>query len=353
MKSYEKNTKNPFNISFGRKPLQMIPRLLLANEIVENFLSDIPSSQIYMIVGVRGSGKTVMMTDIASTLREYPDWITVELNPERDLLQSLAAKLNGIPEMHALFLKTKFDFSALGLGVSIERATPVTDIEQALSVMLEQLKKTGKKLLVTIDEVTNHENIRIFASSFQIFLRQEYPIYLLMTGLYENISNLQDEKSLTFLYRAPKALLEPLNFTAMKKIYQDTFSCSSEKAAEMATLTKGYSFAFQVLGYICWEDKEASLEELMVKYDQYLSEYVYEKIWSECSAKDKTILTKMAENNLTKVKDIRELLKMSSGDFSVYRERLKRKGVINTSEYGKMSFALPRFEQFILAHLAF
>ena len=39
-----------------------------------------------MITGVRGSGKTVMMTNIASEMRKQSDeWIVVELNPNRDL----------------------------------------------------------------------------------------------------------------------------------------------------------------------------------------------------------------------------------------------------------------------------
>ena len=69
------------------------------------------------------------------------------------------------------------------------------------------MTKKKKRLLITIDEVTNTKKMRIFASAFQIFVRQDYPIFLLMTGLYENIHELQNEKSLTFLYRAPKLRL--------------------------------------------------------------------------------------------------------------------------------------------------
>ena len=82
---------NPFTLSFGKKPLQYISRLTETNQILESFCAEIPSNQIYMITGVRGSGKTVMMTNIASELRKREDWIVVELNPTRDLLQSLAA----------------------------------------------------------------------------------------------------------------------------------------------------------------------------------------------------------------------------------------------------------------------
>ncbi len=75
-----------------------------------------------------------------------------------------------------------------------------------------------------------------------------------MTGLYENIHNLQNEKTLTFLYRAPKIILEPLNYTAMIAKYKQIFSCDKEKAQEMAVLTKGYSYAFQLLGYLVWNN---------------------------------------------------------------------------------------------------
>lgn len=46
-----------------------------------------------MITGVRGSGKTVMMTNIVSEIKKDEEWLTVELNPTRDMLQSLAAKI--------------------------------------------------------------------------------------------------------------------------------------------------------------------------------------------------------------------------------------------------------------------
>ena len=40
--------------------------------------------------------------------------------------------------------------------------------------------------------------------NFQIYITQNYPVYLVMASLFDNISNLQNEKSLTFLYRSSK-----------------------------------------------------------------------------------------------------------------------------------------------------
>ena len=339
---------NPFTISFGKKPLQYISRISQTNEIIDNFIAKEPSNQIYMLTGVRGSGKTVMMTSISQEIKKDDSWIVVELNPTRDLLQSLAAKLYSLPEMHPHFIQAKLDFSAFGLGVSLENSIPVTDIENAIELMLMEIKKRQKRLLITIDEVTNCEYIRIFSSSFQIFLRQDYPIFLLMTGLYENIYDLQNEKSLTFLYRAPKIILEPLNYTAIRKQYMAIFGLDINAAEEMTVLTKGYPFAFQVLGYLFWENQNAdSIEKILPEYDQYLEEYVYGKIWSELSELDRKVLITMAESGETKVKNIRKQIGMKSELFSVYRDRLKRKGILNTGKYGEVSFILPRFAEFV------
>lgn len=339
---------NPFTLSFGKKPLQYISRISQTNQILETFCSDVPSNQIFMITGVRGSGKTVLMTSIANELKQDDSWIVIELNPTIDLLQSLAAKIYGLPDMHSRFLNARLDFSAFDLGVSVENAAPVTDIENVLELMLEQIKKSGKRLLVTVDEVTPSEYIRIFASSFQIFLRQDQPIFLLMTGLYENIYDLQNDRSLTFLYRAPKLLLEPLNYSSVRNHYQKIFDIDTKTAGKMTGLTKGYPFAFQVLGYLYWENRNCkNIEDILPEYDQYLEEYVYSKIWSELSSLDQKVLMNISPDEELKVKELRDRLQMSSELFSVYRDRLKRKGVIDTREYGKISFALPRFAHFV------
>ena len=339
---------NPFTISFGRQPAQFISRPVETNEIIENFEQEPPSSQVYMLTGVRGSGKTVLMTDIAKELSKRENWLVVELSTERDMLTSLAAKLCSRPELFALFVEAKLNFSLLGFGVEVKSAAPISDIETALARMLGVIRAAGKKLLVTVDEAANNPNVRVFASTFQIFMRQEYPVFLLMTGIYDNIHNLQNEKTLTFLYRAPKITLGALNLTSIRLQYAKIFGISMKEAGRMADLTMGYPFAFQVLGYLYWNSRDAkTLDEVLPEYDRYLEEYVYSKIWSELSETDKQIVAVMAATGKTKVGEIREEVAMKPEKFSVYRERLKRKGVIDTSRYGAVTFALPRFDVFV------
>ena len=202
---------NPYTLTFGKEPTQLIARAAQSQQIIDSFLGEPSAQQVYMVTGIRGSGKTVFMTEIARKIAKQKDWISVELNPERDLLTSLAAKLSSENELARIFQSAEINLSFFGFGLEVKGAAPITEIETALEKMLLSLKKKGKRLLISIDEVTNTRQMREFATAFQIFLRQDLPVYLLMTGLYKNISALQNEKSLTFLYRAPKINLGPLN----------------------------------------------------------------------------------------------------------------------------------------------
>lgn len=81
----------------------------------------------------------------------------------------------------------------------------------------------------------------------------------------------------------------------------------------------------------------------MPEYDDYLESYVYEKIWSELSPKEREIIGALFEDEERKIADIREQLGMTSGQMSVYRDRLKKRGIINATNYGYISLKLPRF----------
>ena len=340
---------NPFTLFFGKQPLQYIDRLSQTDSVINTFESDDPSTQVYLVTGVRGSGKTVMMTSIANDLDKRGKWIVVNLNPTRDMLHALAAKLYKEPLFKPLLAELKVDFSLLGIGVSIARSNKISDIESVIEILLGIAKKIKKKILVTIDEVTNSDHVKEFVSAFQIFVREDLPIYMIMTGLYENIQQLKDNRSLTFLYRAPKIELLPLNINAIKAAYKNVFSCTDETSEWMASQTKGYSFAFQVLGYLCWEREDKDYKKVIPEYMQYLEEYSYEKIWSELSSAEKDVLRAMSEIDSDSVKDIWEKIGYGSDKFTVYRIRLIKKGVIYSPSYGRLALSLPYFKEFVLS----
>ena len=154
-----------------------------------------------------------------------------------------------------------------------------------------------------------------------------------------------------FVYRTyqPITIKGKVQFTTKEGtiLLQDTFDIDSDGAVEMAKLTKGYPFAFQVLGYLTWNNN-GDYKGVLAEYRQYLEEYVYEKIWSELSSKDKEIAFAIAQCETGKIKDIRELLHIDTNQFNPYRKRLIKKGIVDGSEYGFVRFTLPFFEQFVI-----
>ncbi len=93
---------NPFSLSFGKEPLNVISREKQINDIVEAFSSDNPEFQVCMLTGVRGSGKTVMMTGIYSEIKKDKNWIATEISPEIDMINAWAAELSNLKERNLM-----------------------------------------------------------------------------------------------------------------------------------------------------------------------------------------------------------------------------------------------------------
>ena len=340
---------NPFTLTFGIKPSQYIDRFEQSSLITDTFQDEEPSNHTYIITGVRGTGKTVLLSQATELFKNNKNWYVVEVNPSRDILHSVVAKLYDMKGLRSLFRMDGIDLSLFGFGISVANGNPISDIEIALERMVSVIKKQNKRVLITIDEVTNNEYMKVFAGTYQILLRNRLPVFLLMTGLFQNIAELQNEKSLTFLYRAPKIQLSPLDLSSIMRSYQTLFNLDKEESVKMAQLTRGYSFAYQVLGYLRWEHPDVPLDELLFQYDRYLADFVYEKMYSELSVKDKEVLNAMSSfgTNAMRNIEIRSALNMKPQLFSIYRDRLLKRGLIYSPQYGYLAFVLPRFAEFI------
>ncbi len=339
---------NPFNISFGVEPSRLISRESDIEQMISTFNSEAPSTTTYIITGVRGSGKTVTMSAILDRLGKHNDWITITLNQNRNLLEALAANLYEHPLLRAAFLEADIGFSFI-IEASVRNSGPVSDVDVQLKKMLHIVKRMKKRVLIAVDEAVNNENFRVFAASYQMFLIERLPVFLIMTGLYKNINALSNEKTLTFLYRAPKYELRPLSKIAMSNSFEETLGISQNEADEMAKMTMGYSYAFQVIGYLKYEDSNKSLDELLPRFDEIMEEYSYSKIWEELTERERQIVRILfkSETGRMRVKEIKEKSGITDQSFPVYKKRLGGSGVISVGEYGYCELALPRFREII------
>ncbi|QNQ84338.1 ATP-binding protein [Lactobacillus sp. PV037] len=356
---------NPFNPSFGKIP----PVLLGRKEIQEDYLEELDNPntpyQTAIVYGMRGVGKTTFLTEVSQKLSKKEDWLVVDLAMGNNLLENLIDDLyrkstNKIKKI--LDTLKGISFSAVGLQISASLGKPTVSTYQGiLQSILMTLTNQGIHVLITIDEVKATKELRSFVAFYQLLIRKNLFVNLLMTGLPENVSELQNEDVLTFLLRSPRIGLSALSLFEINLAYKKVFSQSrielSDEVAEMMTkMTKGYSYAFQLLGYLAWKKGKKIgevtadvLSDLLPTYIAELEKNSYTKIYQEFSEKDQEFLQAMAmmDENVISVTEIRNKLGKSSGYISMYRRRLLDAQVIETRGYGKITFTLPYFKEFV------
>ncbi len=361
--------QNPFTHAFGAQPNKYISSEL-EESIIENFSYERPSERCYILTGVRGSGKTVMMSSISKKLSQDDKWIICNLVLNDEVVTQFAAKLAEHPLCSKHFLKAaNVSISIAGISAGIEyNKDKIFDIYTLIGKMLESLAKAEKKVMITLDDIYISDGMVAFAQMFQHLITdpKELPVYLIMTGLYQNYRELTDVKNeklkgCTFLTRTLDREVPPLDDSQMAVSYFNTFDIEEKEGIRLAKMTKGYAFAYQVLGYWYFEkyvNKNDSVKDVEVEYRSELIKYSYNKLWSELSEKDKQIIYALveleADNKQVKRLDVMNYIsakgdEITSSTFNKYRERLLGKGIISTSNNrdGMIWLPLPQFGEFV------
>ena len=187
-----------------------------------------------------------------------------------------------------------------------------------------------------------------FIQEFQLLIREEFPIYLIAAGLYEDIEDIENTDGLTFFLRASSYEMTPLNLGLIREDYKKTLDLPGDVAEKMAAITKGYAFAYQALGKYMWDSGQKELsDEVLLLLDEALAEKVYKKIWSELAPKDKWFLEYIVQKNQMSASELLEITKKKHNEWSEPRKRLSEKGIIDTKTRGMISLNLPRLKEFV------
>lgn len=349
--------QNPFTTTFSKAPEYTYIATHDTDEILENFSYETPSESVYKITGVRGSGKTVILAKIEEELKSGTNkergWLVFDLNPARDMLGQIAAMLHkeGFGKSDTKNRGINVSASVLGtgggVGYTTEKENAFFDIGVEVESMIQQAQKKGKKILVGIDEVSKTTEMIKFASEYGRWLRANYPVYLVCTGLYENIQEVSNVKNLTFFRRATTMKTEPLNMVRMSEMYKKQLHVERDEAREMAKCTKGYAYAFQKLGVLYFRKKNTeSLEDIIPDLKAELFAYSYEKIWEEMTGADRYLAALLTEKAEYKREEVLKLMGDRAGNYSMYRDRLIKRGILEGRQ-AYISLALPYFADYI------
>lgn len=356
---------NPFNPSFGTVPSVFLDRNSLSQKVITELNNGNSPFQTSLIYGQRGTGKTTLMTDVANELEKDSKWQVVNLVLDDDLLDSLITQLQEKLISLRLFneLDLKIEFKGIQVNTSMGKNSKEAGFQTILHRLLKKFTQKGIKILITIDEVKATPLLRKLVSCYQIMLRDNLNVTLLMAGLPENISEIQNDDVLTFLLRANRITLKPLDVESIKNSYSHIFKEAGYQldlptVLYMTKQTKGFAYAFQLLGYWVWKAANEQKDNLITKetittiLDQYISDLfrnVYYKVYHEMTEKERQFVQAMVKIGKPKVKaqEIGQEMKKQPGYISVYRRKLIDDQIITPASYGYVQFMLPFFDRFI------
>lgn len=339
--------ENIYSISFGRVPEQYISRDREVNEII-HCLCTPGESKAFKIAGVRGSGKSVLMEITKRKMKEKSDWIVFELSIQMDLVKALISNLREeLSAVHNVKDISGVDISVLGIGVGVTLEGAGEDELIQLRKLFGIVEKFGKKVLILVDEVSNNPNMVKFASVYSILQKEGFPVAIIMAGLYENISALQEQKESTFILRATMFDLEPLDDLKITNNYLENLGVNQQTAVKLSKLSHGYALAFQSLGRIMskQESKEIN-EEVMRQFSEDMTSYSYQLIWRDLTAKQKEIMIAIAENGGEATTE-KMAERFGANNYNQVRRKLLDKRLLEVAEHGKVRFALPEFTRFV------
>ncbi|MDR0888391.1 MAG: ATP-binding protein [Coriobacteriales bacterium] len=358
--------KNPFTPVFGSEPPLFAGRRQLINSVL-NGLANGPGDpyRIVIFTGPRGSGKTVLMGKIAADA-EQNGWIAVHVAAEGGMLTEIIAQL----QEHAAHLLPAASNSKLsgiqaaGFGVSIEHTAPEDSTWRVeMGRIMDILQEEHVGLLITVDEVVPNEPELIrFVSALQFFIREKRNIAVLFAGLSENVKQLLEDSSITFLRRAFMRELAPLSDadvrTTMKRTIELTEREISPEALEIATSQiSGLPFLLQLIGYhifnqsdmqvITAADAYAGIDDSKVDMDHM----IFESTISTLTDVEKSFLLCMAQDDGdSKIANIAQCMHVSSSYVGNYRRKLIDRGIIVSAGRGKLRFAIPMLKDWLRTH---
>lgn len=355
---------NPFTPSYGSIPLLLPGRREILNQVMfglENGPGDPNRSTV--LTGPRGSGKTVLLRQIADDALGF-GWITVYVVANNNMLSEMLRKLRKVAkefiedDRNATMIK---GIKVGSLGMDIERKTSKKTWEEDVDEIIDELTSLDIGVIFEIDEVrTINEQLRRFASLHQDKISSGHKTSLVMAGLPHNIDNVFKDKSISFIRRSRKQVLGTISLSEARVTIKRTVELSGKNIGEEALdiITKesaGYPYLIQLIGYEVWQTAQeknqiGSSDALtgIKNAQRHIESSLIELVLDDISEQDRMFLIALSESDgATAMSDIADRMGVDSKYAGVYRRRLIKEGIIESVGRGYVDFVLPQFRRYL------
>lgn len=371
------SARNPFRPTFGVSPTVLAGR----DSLLQSFklgLAEGPGSpfRALLISGSRGMGKTVLLNEFEDAATSQ-GWITLRAYPDDSMIDALIN--SAIPEALQKIdgPQSKRMLSSIGIpGVATISAIadpakkdPVPTLISRLRELASWLRDHGAGILITLDELqsANVEQLHVLATAVQDLLRDDFDIALVAAGLPEGIDRLLQHEGTTFIRRAERILLTPVDHQDSVEMFIDTTAEGGKQmnpdAADLAArISKGYPYSMQLAGSLAWARSildqtdivtAAQVESVRDEVIRRMGMQVHEPSLHQVPDGELNILYAMAElsidGEMVSTGDIARLMNVKPNALSVQRRQLLSRGLVEVAKYGYLNFTLPYMREHLLA----
>jgi len=356
--------KNPFTPAFGSEPLFLAGREQIIEDII-NALQNGPGdpNRVSVLIGPRGSGKTVLLTKIAVEAAKI-GWVSASVTASPGMMEKILEQIeqNGKEFLPSKAKKRLTEIHAFGVGFSMENTeTRTPSWRLQMTRYIELLSEYEIGVLLTVDEidVRQPEMVELVAD-FQHFIREKRNTALIMAGLPGKTLQMFHDDSISFVRRAFQHNLESIHIADVKAAIQKTIEASGKKidtdALETAAaFSEGFPFLIQLVGFHTWRQSDMKktislidVERGIESSEEFMDRMILDTTVRELSEGDRAFLLAMLPDEAeSKMINISKRLGISSNLAGQYRLRLIKQGVIEEYGRGRVQFAMPLLKKYL------
>ena len=343
-------TETIFSPSFGNRPSYLVGR----GNVISTFISGLEQEpgnrdRAMLMLGQRGSGKTVLLWELADRARKLGFVVATPTVASEDMLERIVEKIQeaGEPYVNKRRLPklTSGSLSVFGFSAGLEFTRDVQETKSfqfKLTQLARKLTEQGHGILILIDELqANSPEIRQLVTAYQELVGEGLNVALVMAGLPGAVSATLNDRVLTFLNRARKVTLEPLSVGDVDAYYQRAFEelgldIPRDLRLHAARATQGSPYMLQLIGS---------------KVD--FENDVCETTLAALSDQDIAFLSAMTddEDAVSRISDVAKRMSVTPDYAQKYRRRLIDAGVIEQARRGYVRFAVPYMANYLRSQL--
>lgn len=381
--------KNPFVPGAGTPPPALTGRedVLGKAEVTLARIREGRSAKSFMLIGLRGVGKTVLLNRVrdmadkrgykATLIEAHEDKHLSELliPPLRQILMSLDRMENaseqvkrGLRVLRSFVsgLRVKVGELELGLDGDAERGTADSgdleaDLAELFTAVGEAAAARGTAVAISIDEMQylSEQELSALIMAIHRLAQRQLPLVLVGAGLPQLVGLSGKSKSYAerlFDFPAVGALgIDDARNALQKPVRDENVEFTNEALDEIIRVTQRYPYFLQEWGHHAWNMAEESPISLAVVQRstnaaiQSLDESFFRVRYDRLTPREKTYLRAMAELGAKPQRsgDIAELMRVGVRSVAPLRSGLIKKGMIYSPQYGDTAFTVPLFDEFM------